>query len=238
MSRIRSIHPGIWTDEEFVSLSAFARLFLIGLWNECDDKGIFPWSPLKMKMRILPADSCDASELLSEIEAAGIIKSYSIGGKTYGAVRNFSKFQRPKKPNDIYPETQEIAIYCGRSSEPKQVGCPSMGNQLPTGGEINSQMEDGGGNRSKRDTIVSPKRKNKTPFPSNFSPEPKEGTKTARLMARWDEKTLEHELEAFESHWRRKGDPMLDWNACWSTWVLNGDKFSRQAEQETAVVGI
>ena len=68
MSRIRSIHPGIWTDEAFVSLSGFARLMFIGLWNECDDKGTFQWSPLQMKMRILPADNVNAAELLSEIE--------------------------------------------------------------------------------------------------------------------------------------------------------------------------
>lgn len=41
MSRIRSIHPGLWTDEAFVSLSPMARLFLMGLWNECDDMGSF-----------------------------------------------------------------------------------------------------------------------------------------------------------------------------------------------------
>ena len=32
MARIRSIHPGIWTDEAFVELSALARLLYIGLW--------------------------------------------------------------------------------------------------------------------------------------------------------------------------------------------------------------
>ena len=34
MSRIRSIHPGLWTDEAFMALSAPARLLLIGLWTE------------------------------------------------------------------------------------------------------------------------------------------------------------------------------------------------------------
>lgn len=141
MSRIRSIHPGIWTDEAFVSLSGFARLMFIGLWNECDDKGTFQWSPLQMKMRILPADNVNAAELLSEIEAAGCIMQYEIGGKKYGAVRNFCKFQRPKKPNSIHPISEQAAAFAGYNGE-------AVTHQFPTSGEKSPQMEDGGGNSS------------------------------------------------------------------------------------------
>ena len=31
MARIRSLHPGQWTDEAFVQCSAFARLLALGL---------------------------------------------------------------------------------------------------------------------------------------------------------------------------------------------------------------
>lgn len=138
MSRIRSIHPGLWTDEDFVSLSAFARLLFIGLWNECDDKGIFEWKPLTLKMRVMPADNADVATLLAEIEAIGAIRKYEVDGKAYGAVRNFCKFQRPKKPNDIHPITPEMRVFVGIGSEP-------LGNQSGTGGGIAPQMEDGGG---------------------------------------------------------------------------------------------
>lgn len=145
MSRIRSIHPGLWTDEDFVSLSAYARLMLMGLWNECDDKGIFEWKPLTLKMRLLPADNVDAAELLNEIAASGAVKKYDLSGKSYGAVRNFGKFQRPKKPNDIYPATAEILAFCCVSSEPSSDEPATVPNQFPTSGEIAPQMEDGGG---------------------------------------------------------------------------------------------
>jgi hypothetical protein len=148
MSRIRSIHPGLWTDVEFVSLSPFARLLFIGIWNECDDKGMFLWSPLHLKMRILPADNIDASELLAEIEAAGNVRRYDVDGKSYGAVKNFAKFQRPKKPNDIHPAPVEILAFAGHDSEPAPAEQPKVRNQFPTGGEKSPQMEDGGGNRS------------------------------------------------------------------------------------------
>ncbi|MEG8016145.1 hypothetical protein [Sphingomonas sp. 22R3R2A-7] len=108
MARIRSIHPGLWTDETYVSLSAFARLLFLGIWNECDDMGSFEWSPVKLKMRLLPADSVDAVPLLDELAEAGCIMAYEAGGKRYGAVRNFCQYQRPKKPNSTYPQTEAV----------------------------------------------------------------------------------------------------------------------------------
>ncbi len=42
MARIRSIHPGLFTDEAFMALSLLARVVLPGLWTECDDQGVFP----------------------------------------------------------------------------------------------------------------------------------------------------------------------------------------------------
>lgn len=144
MSRIRSIHPGLWTDEAFVCLSGFARLLYIGLWNECDDKGIFPWSPLQMKMRLLPADNVDAGELLAEIEAAGCVMRYEMGGKKYGAVRNFAKFQRPKKPNNIHPATALVLAFAGHDAEPEALDDASVGEEFPTASELPPQMEEGG----------------------------------------------------------------------------------------------
>ncbi|WP_294312785.1 hypothetical protein [uncultured Sphingomonas sp.] len=170
MARIRSIHPGLWTDEAFVSLTPYARLLFMGIWTECDDMGSFEWSPLKLKMRLLPADNIDAAALMAELQAADAIMAYDEGGKRYGAVRNFCQYQRPKKPNSIYPQTEAVRKYVGTEarstrdgSEPDPVSTPPsspppplssaasgepVGNQLPTGGEKCRQMEDGGGRSS------------------------------------------------------------------------------------------
>lgn len=147
MSRIRSIHPGLWTDEAFVSLSPCARLLFIGMWNECDDKGLFVWSPLKLKMRIMPADNIDASALLAEIEGTGQIRKYEVAGKTYGAVRNFGKFQRPKKPNTVHPSTAEILAFAGHDGEAIQLNGHKVTHQLPTSGEKPPQRKEEGGRR-------------------------------------------------------------------------------------------
>lgn len=111
MARIRSVHPALWTDESFVSVSPLARLFLIGLWNEADDNGIFQWKPLTLKMRLLPGDGVDAASLLEELEGTGAIMRYETDGKPFGAVRNFRKFQRPERPKPVHPITPEIAQF-------------------------------------------------------------------------------------------------------------------------------
>jgi len=140
MARIRSVHPGFFTDEELVCVSMAARLLFIGLGVEADDKGIFEWKPLSIKMKIFPADSLDIDTLLAELEHANAIRKYEIDGRQYGAIRNFRKFQRPKTPNDIHPAPPDIRNYVGLDV-PTSETLPQSGGK-PS--EIRPQMEDGG----------------------------------------------------------------------------------------------
>lgn len=161
MSRIRSIHPGLWTDEAFVALSPMARLMLMGIWNECDDAGSFAWSPLTLKMRILPADNADAAALLEEMISTRAIMRYEVAGKIYGAVRNFCQFQRPKKPNSVHPQTPEVAAWVNTDARSTRDGSEAVPNELPTTSVNGRQMEDGGGNgkieaSSNEDVSVAP----------------------------------------------------------------------------------
>lgn len=121
MARIRSQHPGQWTDEDFVEMSIMARLLCLGIRNEADDYGCFEWKPKRLKMRLLPADSCDVDELLSEMEQCNQIKSYEVDGKKYGAIRNFCKYQRPKKPNSFCPLNPELNEYIGLDTEEVEI---------------------------------------------------------------------------------------------------------------------
>lgn len=147
MARIRSIHPGLFTDEAFMTLTVECPLavpLLLGLWTEADDEGVFEWKPLTIKARILPAAACSVDDLLACLVRNQFLIEYDVGGKKYGAVRNFCKFQRPKKPNPIHPKTPTAAAWVGASSEP-------VGNQFGTGGENPPQMEDGGWRREKEE---------------------------------------------------------------------------------------
>jgi len=147
MARIRSIHPSLLTDEAFMTLTGEAPLavtLLIGLWTEADDQGVFEWKPLTIKARILPAPVLDVVPLLEVLERYRFIRRYEIDGREYGAVRNFARFQRPKKPNAIHPMTEEVRAWVGTGSEP-------VGNRSRTGGENLSQMEDGGGRKEEKE---------------------------------------------------------------------------------------
>jgi hypothetical protein len=143
MSRIRSVHPGFFKDERLVPCSPFARLLFIGLGVEADDKGIFEWKPVTLKMSIFPGDNVDVAALLAELVEADSIRRFEVAGRAYGAIRNFRKFQKPKTPNSVHPMPNDIAEY---------VAFPRNGEMhadepepIPPKGENARQMEDGGG---------------------------------------------------------------------------------------------
>lgn len=117
MSRIRSLHPGLFTDDRYMGISLAARELLKGLWCEADDQGVFEWRPLTLKARIMPADAVDVGNLLSELSDAMFVSAFDEGGKRYGAIRNFRKFQRPKRPTKSYPLPAGLRNYVGLPGE-------------------------------------------------------------------------------------------------------------------------
>lgn len=184
MARIRSIHPGQWTDEQFVMCSPWAQLLCIAIRNEADDAGLFEWKPIGLKMRLLPAASVDVAALLAELAEAGLLMRYEHGGKPYGAIKNFGKWQSPKKPSRKHPATAEVLAYTAYEN-PEDLGdsggnnggnCPKQApsaprdpepidectklvpNQYGTGGEKSRQRErDREKERESEDTPQTPR---------------------------------------------------------------------------------
>ena len=113
MARIRSIHPGLFTDEAFISVSLGARLLLIGIWTEADDHGMFEWKPVTLKMRLLPCDAVELVALLAELVAVDAVKNIDSNGRSYGLVRNFCIWQRPKAPVYRVSLPPEFRTYLG-----------------------------------------------------------------------------------------------------------------------------
>lgn len=167
MARIRSVHPSQWTDEEFVACSFPARLLAIALRNEADDNGVFEWKPVGLKMKLMPADNVDVGALLEELVQSRQVLRFEAGGKAYGAVRNFCRFQRPKKPKAVHPITDDVRKWVGLDgsstgdgSEPDEVdedvSSEPVRNSFGTGSEISPQMEDGGGNKEEEQPPIAP----------------------------------------------------------------------------------
>lgn len=128
MARIRSLHPTQWTDEDFVALSPLARLLALGIRNECDDQGVFEWKPTTLKMRILPVDNVDVEGLLKELVECSQVVQFEADNRSYGAVRNFRRFQNPKKPNAVHPLPAELQYFVGISRNRSGIAGPSDGN--------------------------------------------------------------------------------------------------------------
>lgn len=143
MARIRSVHPGLFTDEAFAALSMGARVLLIGLWTEADDQGVFEWNALKLKMRVFPADAVDVAALLLELDSAGVIRQFSSGGRTYAAIRNFRKYQRPKSPKHVHPLPSDLVSFVGLAASTSESNEDEV-IPFPQNGEIEPQREEEG----------------------------------------------------------------------------------------------
>jgi hypothetical protein len=144
VARIRSIHPSLFTDEHYMALTFPARELLKGLWCESDDQGIFEWKPLTLKARLMPADNVDMMALLLELEDGNFIRPFDHDGKRLGAVRNFRRFQRPKKPNAVHYMPVEFRTYVGLKADGSPPDADKT-DEVPPKGERSPQMEDGGG---------------------------------------------------------------------------------------------
>lgn len=93
MARIRTIKPEFFTSEDIVSMSPLARLFYVSLWCEADREGRMEWKPVTFKMRYLPGDQCDVTQLAQELTARGLIVLYEADGKKYAEIPTFTEHQ-------------------------------------------------------------------------------------------------------------------------------------------------
>lgn len=139
MARIRSIHPGLFTDEDYVDLTYPARILLTAIWCEAWDDGVFEWKPKTLKMKYLPADNVEIEQLLAELVGKRFLTSFEVGGKLFGACRNFRKFQSPKKPNSskVLPDNLRSFVSLDPPNgepDPNKGGTnrKTCENQLPT----------------------------------------------------------------------------------------------------------
>jgi len=163
MSRIRSIHPGLFTDDDYMALSFPARELIKGIWVEADDNGIFEWKLRTIKARIMPADNVDMDALAVELVKYRFIKRFEADGKAYGAVRNFCRYQRPKEPNPIHPIPDAIKLYVchgykrgGKAASYEDADSPSIEDRY---GETSPELpqsfrkvrSDGGGRREEEE---------------------------------------------------------------------------------------
>jgi hypothetical protein len=153
MARIRSVHPGLASDEAYMTMSMAAKAAWPMLWTECDDHGLFEWKPIVLKARIFPADAVDFAAILAEYVELGCIMRVEIDGKPFGLVKNFGNFQRPKNPSYRYPWREEFGKFAGFNEGQSGSPTPALPQQGVSPTEKLSQMKEEGG-RKKEDISV------------------------------------------------------------------------------------
>lgn len=154
MPRIRSLHPGQWTDEAFVSCSMPARLLAIAIRNIADDNGVFCWKPITLKMQLFPADNVDVPALLAELVESGQVVAFDEGGAKYGAIRNFRRWQRPEKPKGLFPFPDRLRSYVALSATGGEAEAGESPNDAPSDGQRSAT--DAGSERSQSATSRRP----------------------------------------------------------------------------------
>ena len=192
MARIRSVHPGQWTDEDFVSCSPMARLLAIALRNVADDQGVFEWKPLGLKMQLFPGDAVDMPALLGELVATGQVRDFEVSGKRFGAIHNFRKWQRPEKPKEVHPLPDDLRAFVGLSAtggapvaepapnDPPPAVDPSMNDRQPVADQSPSaprkspQREEEGGRREEEASLRSADATRGTRLPADWQPSPED----------------------------------------------------------------
>ncbi len=98
--RIRAIKPEFWRDPDTTGRwPADLKLFYIGLWMVADDDGRFAWDEDLIASDLYPFDrTVDVGALLQQLLQADRVQAYSVGGRRYGFIHNFSKHQKINRP--------------------------------------------------------------------------------------------------------------------------------------------
>jgi len=106
MPRIRTIKPEFFTSEQVTECSIAARLLFAGMWCFCDDQGVHPDSPKRLKMEVFPADdmtAADVAALVDELVRVGLLARFEAEGNQYLFVTGWARHQRIDRPNARFP---------------------------------------------------------------------------------------------------------------------------------------
>lgn len=228
MSKARLIRPEIWTDAKFVGLDPLARLMFVGMWNFACDNGHLDDNLLELKMRILPADSCDVGALLDEVLATGMV----VRKDAYLKIPRLAE----KQPLDL--RYLQFCDHCegdpeshyGRSDKKDGRGAHASGTraarETPASGRGRGVgVGDGDGDGLGRKTAPASKARQ---LPTDW--EPNDGH---RSYAEEQHLDLTVEVAQFADHHRAKGSTMKDWDAAFRTWLRNAVKFGSQRKPQT-----
>jgi hypothetical protein len=189
------------------------------MWNFVDDYGRAEYSPVRLKMQVLPADSADISELLGEIRRERLITIYVVDGKEYFEVCGFTKHQKVdhRSPAKIPPPSSAPPI----SAEPSRKSAKDQGEEGIKEEKENPPI---GGQKKANGSVEKPKSR-KTRLPDDWRPSER-NIADARAEG-LSELDIRREAAKFRDRQLATGETYIDWDATWRNWCRRVPQFNR-----------
>ena len=130
MAKIRSVSPSACISPDLAAVSDRAALMFLLLPCHCDDYGVMPYHPAKLKALVFPMRDVTADEcalLVDELSAHDMVSVYEAEGASWLHVTNFSKYQHPARMRrsdwPLPPSPAAEREQCSDSAEAVQEQC-------------------------------------------------------------------------------------------------------------------
>lgn len=249
--RIRSIRPEFWTSNAISSLDLEDRLLFIGVWSYVDDNGVGIDRLSLIATELFPDDIerepretfARVSRGLANLSEAGRITRYTVGGKDYLSVTNWSEHQKIDKPGKArypLPTTANAIIrdsVATVSRDSGDISAPGEGEKGRRGEgdstlRVEAPVADEPDNLPALRDINAPAkadapRTRGTRLPDDWQP----ARSDANLSAEegHDPDWLRREYAKFRDHWAsqpgQKG-VKTNWDATWRNWLRKAEEFA------------
>jgi len=133
MARKRMIDPGIWTSEDFGTLSDLAQIYFIGCISQADDDGRLKVSPGFLRVSIRPYSNDSDKTIraaLTELGNRDMVRFYSDGnGGEYGFLPTWEVYQKISKrftsklpdPNGYETNTEPVTNQSDTSNDMNRI---------------------------------------------------------------------------------------------------------------------
>jgi hypothetical protein len=142
VARIRTVKPQFWESESLAELPRDARLMFIGMWNHADDEGRMRGRPALVRSNVFPYEADITIPMvehwLEGLERVGSIRSYTVHGKPYIDIPEWSKHQVINRP-----QPSALPSYEERDIPPTQAtSTPITEPSVNDHGAFNGGMEE------------------------------------------------------------------------------------------------
>lgn len=166
------------------------------------------------KLVFLALADCANDEGLAWPSIATIQRKANVGERTV------QRSIRTLEAMGLLTRQEVIGKGCKYTLNPRHAGTPATKAPVPQSAQTPATLA------PKPSRNTNNKKKPERPMPDGWVPSAfGKGSESRRIVDGWPPDELKKRLEAFEAHHRAKGSMFSDWQAAWSTWVLNSKTF-------------